>query len=575
MRRWRLLWLLAAAAMVAAAYSGWSAWQVRADLVEARAAAARLQAAVEAGSTPDRREAVGTLQDAAGRAHDRTDGPWWAVLSWIPVVGDDVRGVRALSASADRVAHDGLVPMLDALATVDEVVADGRIDPDAVRRLERPVTRAAVSFRKAADLVRDLDSSGYARPIRGEFDEYVDLVTRADRTLASASTATVVLPTMLGGDAPRDYLLLVQNNAEIRGSGGMPGSWAQLHADDGQLGLVRQGSPRDFPRRMTPVLPLSPQESRTYGMPYGTFFQNVGFAPDFPRTAELARGHWDLRFPDAPLDGVIAVDPVALGYLLEGAGPVRVWGRSLTAGNAAYELLNRPYLELTVPQQDAFFAAATESILDAVTTRLADPRSFVDGMARAADEGRLLVAAFDADEATALEGTRVEGVLTGDDGSTPHLDLGLNAATASKMSYYLRHELEVEATGCAEGRQTLHADLRLRQTISPDKAASLPDYLAGAGTTVEPGEQLLLVPVYGPHDGTIDRIRVDDRAVRADVREHDGRPVVVLVAHLSTTRPVTLSWRVTTGEGQSDATQVRVTPGVEPAVNAFTVPSAC
>ena len=40
---------------------------------------------------------------------------------------------------------------------------------------------------------------------------------------------------MAGADGPRDYLLVFQNNAEIRATGGLPGSWARLHAEDGKL----------------------------------------------------------------------------------------------------------------------------------------------------------------------------------------------------------------------------------------------------------------------------------------------------------------------------------------------------
>lgn len=574
MRRRRLLWLLPVALLIAVAYTAWSAWQVRGDLVEARAAAARLESVVGEDS-PERREALDDLRRAAAQAHDRTDGPYWTTLSRLPVVGDDVAGVQALTASLDLVAGQALGPMLDALALVDGVVAKGRIDPGAVQRLQGPVADSAAGFGQAAELVRDLDSSGYAGPVKDEFDEYTELVTSADQTLASARTATKVLPAMLGDPEPRNYLLLFQNNAEIRGTGGVPGAWALLHTDDGRLTLPRQGSTRDFPGSAAPVLPLTLSERRIFGDPYGAYFQNVGYAPDFPRSAELAGAHWSLRFPGEPLDGVIALDPVALGYLLEGTGPVQVFNRTLTAGNARYELLNRPYQELTVPQQDLFFAAATRAILDRVTSRLDDPPAFVGGIARAVGESRLLVASFDSEEAEELAGSRVEGVLTRDDGTTPHVDVAVNAATASKLSYYLRYAIEVEATGCADDRQTLHAEMRLRQTIPPAKAAGFPDYLAGQGATVDRGEQLLLLPVYGPFGGSIDSIQVDGSPVDATIRDDLGRPVAVLVVHLDSTEPVSLSWRMQTATGQVEDAEVWATPSMAPGSLAQTVPSAC
>lgn len=52
---------------------------------------------------------------------------------------------------------------------------------------------------------------------------------------------------MLGGDGPRHYLLMFQNNAEERASGGNPASMAMITVDDGRVTLGRQASSSDFP----------------------------------------------------------------------------------------------------------------------------------------------------------------------------------------------------------------------------------------------------------------------------------------------------------------------------------------
>ena len=40
----------------------------------------------------------------------------------------------------------------------------------------------------------------------------------------------------------------------------------------------------------------------------------------------------------------MALDPVAMSYLLDGTGPVQVDGTTLTRDNVVDELLNKPYL---------------------------------------------------------------------------------------------------------------------------------------------------------------------------------------------------------------------------------------
>ncbi|WP_250482636.1 DUF4012 domain-containing protein, partial [Caballeronia sp. GACF5] len=72
-------------------------------------------------------------------------------------------------------------------------------------------------------------------------------VTQAATAVGALHGASVLLPTMLGGEGPRSYVLAMQNNAELRSSGGIIGSIALLHAENGRVTLQRQASTRDFP----------------------------------------------------------------------------------------------------------------------------------------------------------------------------------------------------------------------------------------------------------------------------------------------------------------------------------------
>ena len=209
--------------------------------------AENFQAAFESDDVQARDEALDDFQTASGEAADRTEGVWWSLMSHAPLVGDDAVGVRALSTSLDTVARDGAQPLSDAADLLANLSAHGRVDLDVLEQVAAPVQAAQAAFQSAADDVEGLDSSGYAGPVKGRFDEYVDVVARADQVLRSAEKAAKVLPGMVGADGPRDYLLVFQNNAEIRATGGLPGSWALVHAEDGKLGLTKQGTASQFP----------------------------------------------------------------------------------------------------------------------------------------------------------------------------------------------------------------------------------------------------------------------------------------------------------------------------------------
>lgn len=570
--------LLAAALIVLVAIVAYSAWlvlQVRSDLRGAETSARDLQAAIEDSDDEAREAQLRSFQDSADSAAAHTDGAWWGAFTYLPLVGDDAEGIRALSTSLDLVATDGVGPLSESAGMVDGLIAGGQVDLEVLEGLQAPIERAHTAFREAALEVEGVDSSGFAGAVKGRFERYVALVDDATRVLASADKATQVLPGMVGADGPRDYLLVFQNNAEIRATGGMPGSWAVLHTDAGQVDMLRQGR-ANFGRRETPILPLSEGELAVYDNLIGTYYQDAGFTPDFPRAAELLGARWQERFPETDLDGVIAIDPVALSYLLEGAGSVPVDGVTLTADNLVSELLNQTYIRLPPGKQDAFFEHAARAVFDKVTGGLDDPVAFVRGVGRAADEGRLLVASYLPEEREALQGSRVLGAMSQDDGKTPHVDIGLNDATGSKMSYYLRYSADIDAQSCADGRQVLRGTMNLSQSIPAADAAALPASVNGGGHFgTDPGSQLVLVRLYGPWQGTIGDLRVNGKAIKEKSEELDGRPVLLVVTLMSSTKDVVVTWSMETGEGQTGDGHLGMTPSVVPGSNDAPFGSAC
>ncbi len=303
-----------------------------------------------------------------------------------------------------------------------------------------------------------------------------------------------------------------------------------------------------------PVVELTAGEQTVFGESIATFFANPGYSRDFPRAARIWDAFWQRKYPQVDLDGVLAIDPVALSYLVEGTGPVRVDDVVLTPDTLVQQVLNEPYLTLESQEaQDAFFQETARTVFEAVTGDLRSPVAFVSALARAGQEGRFLVAPFDAEEAAALEGSRVEGSLEAPDPRTPRVDVGFNDATGSKMSYYLRWDGDVDAVDCVDGRQQLAGRVNLRQNISPADAAELPVTVTGDGRYgTEPGTQLVNVQLYGPAGGSFGPVLLDGEQVEGlTVADVEGRPVAQLGILLDNRDDVSITWSMTSGEGQT------------------------
>src|SRR5687768_8806353 len=97
----RLIAVLAGVLLLLALGAAWSAFRVKADLARAAEHAVGLREAVQQGHQDRARAELTELQDAASSARRRTDGPMFAALSRLPSVGDDLAGVRTISATLD------------------------------------------------------------------------------------------------------------------------------------------------------------------------------------------------------------------------------------------------------------------------------------------------------------------------------------------------------------------------------------------------------------------------------------------------------------------------------------------
>jgi hypothetical protein len=380
---------------------------------------------------------------------------------------------------------------------------------------------------------------------------------------------------MLGGSGRRTYVFLIQNNAEVRATGGIPGAFATITADRGKLTLGRQDDARTIGDFRRPPTPLTAQERAVFGPGLGRFPQDVNFTPDFPRSAQLIAGMYHATSRRA-VDGVVSVDPVALSYLLRGTGPVRAGGRELSADNAVQLLLSQVYADIADPsQQNVFFNAAARSVFDAVSSGTGDPRALLRGVVTSASERRLLVWSAHPAEQRLLAPTALAGGLGERDPKAPQVGVYLNAALPYKLDYYLDHEVSVRSDSCVGGRQQLTTTVTLHSNVPAD-ISSLSEYVAprrvplfGAGT--------IATTVYfvAPEGGSIRSLTVDGKREKVARQSWDGRTIFARTITLEHGQDRSLAVDVLAGRGQTGTTDLRTTPGVRSTGLGAVQTSAC
>lgn len=558
--------------------TAYQASQTRTALTDAAARFQQVGEAVAAGDSGRAREALFAAQDSTRTAQHNTAGPVWWAAGKLPGIGDDVIAVRTLVDVADDVGQRALPGVVDAsesLSPQDLQPTDGRIDLAGIEAVVPALAEASAVLDENAARVAGLDpsqlSGQVAGPVRDVQSQFMDAI-RLARTTALAAQ---LLPPMLGAEEKRTYLVLFQNNAEIRATGGIPGAVAIISADDGSLSLDRQTTAAELGPFGRPVLPLTRAEAALFGEQLGIFPADITFTPDFPRTAELGQAMWEQRTGQR-VDGVVSLDPVALSYLLRGTGPVAVGGEQLRADNAVSLLLNEIYLtQANAETQNDFYAESAQSVFRALTSGQGDARTVLAGFARAAVERRALIWSDDEEDQSLLAPTAAGGVLPTVAGDAPAVGVYLNDGTGAKMDYYLDYDVDVRSTGCnAREVQNLEATVTMRSTAPPD-ARTLPASVIGPGFGARPGTVRTNVLVYAPVGGDIGKATMTRERLISARFEHQGRQVAAQTIDLAPGEERVLTFPLTSGPGQPGEADVRVTPGLPGSGTTEIGPSAC
>jgi hypothetical protein len=489
---------------------------------------AQSRSALDAARDGETDEAEGQLASAVTSfdAADSFLGSWWvAPARAVPVVGHQAKALALLS-------EDGLELSRTSRDTVEEAdydrvrYASGRFDLDVVRGLRRPLERVAAALGDVDAGFDEARSPWLLAPLADRIDRFAGQVDDARPDAELAADAVALAPDMLGGNGPRRYFVAFVTPAELRGSGGFIGSYGELTAIDGRVRLTRSGPIRELTR-------AAPPGTRTLSGPadylarYGRydpadFFQDVTYSPDFPSDAQVIEQLYP-QSGGAQVDGVLSVDPYALGALLEFTGPIAVEGLpdQLTSDNAADVLLRDQYLLFDKGADDDALTDAASATFDELTTgSLPGPRRVADVLSPMVREGRLLMHATRGGEQALFERIGFDGALPAPDGHD-FLSVVAQNSGNSKIDVFLRRRIEYRARfDPASGE--IQATARI--TLENDAPASgLPRYVIGNSRGLPNGTSSLLVSVYTPH--RLESATVDGQPVAVESQEELGHRV--------------------------------------------------
>lgn len=480
------------------------------DLQLVAKGASQLKDAIAEGDLDGAEPIAESIAGNARSARDLTSDPVWQAFGYVPWLGPNFRAVSDVAEIADDVSADALAPLLGVAADFDLGslgFADGAIDLEPFAEIEKPLGAASAALTAAEQRAQQIDADATLPPLAEAVRELRGSVTEAATVVGSLHGAAVLLPTMLGGDGPRDYVLAMQNNAELRSSGGIIGSIALLHAEGGRITLGTQASTRDFPGLDT-ALPLSESTVALFDDRPGRYLQNITSIPDFAEAGATIAARWQGRF-GGEIDGVIAVDAVVAEHLMEATGDLSFGPFTATPETIISILLSEIYAAVPDPAaQDDVFAQAASGLFGAALSG-GDTKALIGALAESAGEGRIRIWSAHEDEEAVLTASALGGTIPKDSADATYVGVLMNDTTGAKMDYYTRASV-VTAIGSCQGEATTQVRVTWTNTAPSDAATSLPPYVTGAGYYGVPaGSVRTLIAVYGPEGATPSHIDRD------------------------------------------------------------------
>lgn len=334
---------------------------------------------------------------------------------------------------------------------------------------------------------------------------------------------------MMGADGPRTYLMGFQTNAEARGTGGLLGGFGILRFDNGKP-AVDTLAPNTELAGASAAIDLGPEFDEQYGFtnPY-TDFRNSNLSSHFPYAAQIWKSMWE-RDSGQKADGVIAIDPVALSYILGALGPVTLPdGELITEENVVELTESTAYIRFPEIKDQAarkqYLQRIAKEVVREMSGRIESPRKLLDALGRAASERRIAVwSAVPADQQI-LEQTSLAYTIPID--PAPYAEVVVNNLAGNKMDYYLKREIDYSADGC-EG-ETRNSTVTVRLTNTSDKP--LPKYLGDLNglapefqLDVPPGTMVSSVRLVATQGAKLLGVTSGGKSVPAIVHTERGHP---------------------------------------------------
>jgi hypothetical protein len=347
-------------------------------------------------------------------------------------------------------------------------------------------------------------------------------------------------------------LVVTQNSAEARGTGGILGALAIVEFDKGNFKVLQANSNLIFPSERRTPIDMPKEFVDLYGYDPG-IFQNSNLSPHFPYGAEIWMALWERKY-GGNLDGVIAVDPTALSYILESTGPIQLDdGEVINSSNVVYKTLSEAYKRFEDDNfaRKEYLVRMMRAVFEKLSARSFEPLDFAHQVKRAILDNRVLIYSRDVATQEKLSTTRLAGHMELDPNN--EFRAVIKNTDASKLDYYLQKDIKIESVDCLNPEQILQR-ITVTVTNTLKNGSNLPAYVLTRADRGKPkdyvkGQHRFELFLYGPTFSRFSGANREGEGKLGGVGRERNRPLLVTDIDLAPGESETVSAEFLGGVG--------------------------
>jgi hypothetical protein len=480
-RRRQMVWGGLALLIAGVAFGCWlgvQALDAKSSLAQARQSAQLAKDALVKGQTADATRWADDAHSQAQAAQAAAHSVPWNIVAAVPWLGSPFKSGQQMTDVVLDLTTEVLQPTarIGVSISPDRMLDNGRVDIQLLRNEEPQLSKISADAARLDAAAKAISEPAFVSRIRDARSALQRQTSEIAKVLENTALTARLAPSMMGADGPRTYFMGFQTNAEARGTGGLLGGFGILRFDNGTATVDTLAADTEL-KDASASLDLGPEYADVYGFtnPF-TDFRNSNLSSHFPYAAQIWQSMWAQR-SGMTVDGVIAIDPVALSYILGAVGPVTIPdGEVITKDNVVELTESTAYRRFPTDQtaRKQYLQDIATQVVKRMTGPVESPRQLLDALGKGISERRIAVWSSSPADQKLLEETPLAHVIPDD--SAPYAEVVINNLGGNKLDYYLRRHIEYTADGCAGDTRKSIVVVQI-MSIAPDK--SLPDYVSG------------------------------------------------------------------------------------------------